>query len=230
MTRRAVSMAFAAEAMVFPGGAVDDADRALALALSSGTAEQIDDLSARIAAIRETIEECGLGIAASAPMDVDLIRRLRKDLGEGYGLADLVREHGLSFDYDALAPFARWCPPAGSASRRYDTRFYLAVAGDGHDEAAADGSETTELGWYTAHETLERADRGEVKIIFPTRRNLERLAQFGTLEELLHHVRTHAVTLISPWVEERDGERHLCIPEGAGYPVTSEKLSSAMRG
>jgi len=230
MARRAVSMAFAAGAVVFPGGAVDEADRALALASGSGTQEQMDDLAARIAAIRETIEECGLAIAASAPVGPDLVRTLRSGLDEGRGLADLIEKHGLSFDYDALAPFARWCPQVGGAKKRYDTRFYIAVAGDGHDQAIADGSETTELGWHTAQEMLERADRDEVKIIFPTRRNLERLAQFGTLDELLHHTQNQPVATISPWVEERNGEKHLCIPEDAGYPVTSEILSSAMRG
>ncbi len=39
----------------------------------------------------------------------------------------------------------------------------------------------------------------------------------------------HPVEKITPWVEERDGAPHVCIPEGIGYPVTSEPLETARR-
>jgi hypothetical protein len=37
------------------------------------------------------------------------------------------------------------------------------------------------------------------------------------------------VTKVTPWIEERHGETLLCIPEGIGYPVTSEPLETARR-
>jgi hypothetical protein len=35
---------------------------------------------------------------------------------------------------------------------------------------------------------------------------------------------------VTPWMEERDGETHLCIPDDLGYPVTSESVTNAERG
>jgi hypothetical protein len=37
------------------------------------------------------------------------------------------------------------------------------------------------------------------------------------------------VRQITPWVEERDGGRWVCIPEGIGYPVTAERYETARR-
>ena len=38
------------------------------------------------------------------------------------------------------------------------------------------------------------------------------------------------VRTITPYMEERDGEPHLCIPDDLGYPVTSEPITAALRG
>ncbi len=59
MVERAATMAFAAGAMVFPGGRIDPGDRALALAMGD------EALAPRLAAIRETIEEAGIAACAS---------------------------------------------------------------------------------------------------------------------------------------------------------------------
>jgi len=228
MAQRATTMAFAAGAMVFPGGAVDDADKDHAQSL--GLPFDMDDAAARIAAIRETIEECGMGIAASSPLSSATLDSIRQALLAGQSFAQCINAHSLSFDFEALTPFARWCPPASRAMKRYDTRFYIARAEEGHVPPVADGSETTKLGWYSAQQVLDHADAGKAKIIFPTRRNLERIAQCDTIDALLDHAHSHPVKLISPWVEDRNGDPHLCIPEGLGYPVTSEPIVNALRG
>jgi hypothetical protein len=67
-------------------------------------------------------------------------------------------------------------------------------------------------------------------VIYPTRRNLERLAQFGDFAAALAHVAQFPARMITPFMEEREGERWLTIPEDAGYPITSEPVTSAMRG
>jgi 8-oxo-dGTP pyrophosphatase MutT (NUDIX family) len=226
MTERSSSMRFAAGAWVFPGGAVDDADRAHAGQLPMSL--DLDDLAARIAAVRETVEECGLVLALRQAAPQQSAKLLRTSLGSGAGFATAAIEAGLAFDFDVLVPFARWCPPP-QISRRFDTRFYIAVAGEGHDAATPDGTETARLAWLTAGEVLDRANSGAARIIFPTRRNLERLSQFASAQELVDHARAHPVELISPWIEKRDGRDHLCIPEGLGYPVTSEPIESATR-
>lgn len=221
-------MSFAGGAVVFPGGGVDEADRAWAMSLDR-TADA-DDLAARIAAIRETIEETGFVPAlAGGALSAGRAAMLRQALHSGRALADLAMELALGFDFEALVPFARWCPPPGATPRRYDTRFYIAVATDHDHVVEADGNETASLGWHSADEILGRANEGRATVVFPSRRNLERLAQFGSAADLLDHARDHPVRMISPWIEMRDGADHLCIPEGLGYPVTSEPLTSARR-
>ncbi len=230
IAERAAGMAFAGGAMVFPGGAVDQADRAYAGHLyPSG---DVDDMASRIAAVREALEECGLCLAADrGRLSPEAVPEMRAALKAGRTLADIVSATRLSFDFEGLVPFARWCPPADRAHKRFDTRFYIAVARDEHHrDLTPDGGETVSLGWHSAREVLDRADAGRAKIIFPTRRNLERLAQFDSIEALLDHARAYPPRMISPRIELRNGEKHLCIPEDAGYPVTSEPLESAMRG
>jgi len=46
----------------------------------------------------------------------------------------------------------------------------------------------------------------------------------------LAQVAAYPPQLIVPFVETRYGEKHLCIPDGMGYPVTSQRLDWAMRG
>lgn len=222
-------MSFAGGAVVFPGGGVDEADRAWAMSLDR-TADA-DDVAARIAAIRETIEETGFVPAlAGGVLSAGRAAMLRQALHSGRALADLAMELALGFDFEALVPFARWCPPPGAAHRQYDTRFYIAVATDHDHVVEADGNETASLGWHSAEEVLQRANEGHATVIFPSRRNLERLAQFGSAADLLDHARAQPVSLIMPWIEAREGVDHLCIPDGMGYPVTSEPLETAMRG
>ncbi|MEQ1495862.1 MAG: NUDIX hydrolase, partial [Novosphingobium sp.] len=81
-----------------------------------------------------------------------------------------------------------------------------------------------------ATQALQMADTGEIKIIFPTRRNLERLAQFGSFDDALAHVAHFPSTMITPFMELRDGVPWLLIPPDAGYPVDGEMLESASRG
>ena len=76
----------------------------------------------------------------------------------------------------------------------------------------------------------EMAERGEIKVIFPTRRNLERLALFGSYGDALAHVAQFPVQMITPFMEMRDGQPWLLIPADAGYPVDGEALESAARG
>src|SRR6478752_2429270 len=70
IVERSAAMRFAGGALVFPGGRVDPGDHALA-ALHGGDA---DDLAARIAAIRETIEEAGLAIGVRGLGDSEAAR------------------------------------------------------------------------------------------------------------------------------------------------------------
>jgi 8-oxo-dGTP pyrophosphatase MutT (NUDIX family) len=221
MLERAETMAFAAGALVFPGGRIDPGDEALAVRFP-----EFPDAAARIAAIRETIEETGVAPALGPAPDA---AALREAMAGGRPFEALLDEMRLSLDLAALTPFARWCPNFREA-RRFDALFYLAEApGSGRTLHSADETESVHTFWASARTVLDEIEAGRAKAIFPTRRNLERLARFASLEEARADAKLHPVQRITPWVEERDGRRFVCIPEGIGYPVTCEPYESARR-
>ena len=224
MVERAKAMVFAGGAMVFPGGRIDPGDHALAELTGGG-----DETAARIAAVRETIEEAGLPIGLRSVPDRSTLARLRDALHAGDTLAEALAEAGATLDLDALVPWARW-RPAHANMRIFDTRFYLAKLPADAPCASVDQTENVRLVWATAQSVLDDADAGRLAIIFPTRRNLERLAQFASFEEAAAHAHATPIRIITPYAEQRDGGNFLCIPDDAGYPVTSEAITSAMRG
>ena len=84
--------------------------------------------------------------------------------------------------------------------------------------------------WTTAAGALEREREGEARMIFPTRRILERLALHRDFEAIKSDATAHPLDPVTPWVEEVNGTRFITIPEGIGYPVTREKLDGLWRG
>ena len=223
---RAATMSFAAGAIVFPGGRVDAGDRLLATHFPD---LDPDDAAARIAAIRETIEEAGVAVGFAKLPDAASLATMRRQLLEGIVFGDVIAAAGLRLDLLALTCFARWCPNMHQ-TRNFDTRFYVARMPDGAAMASVDATENVRLFWGTAQSVLDDAAAGKVQIIFPTHRNLERLAKLGSYEATLVETQVIAPEKITPFFEMRDGERYLCIPDDRGYPVTEELLTTAMRG
>ena len=223
MMERASNMAFAAGALVFPGGRIDPGDREVAAAYPD-----LPDAAARIAAVRETIEETGIAAGLAPAPDQATSAALREGLSGGAPFAALLEDAGLRLDLEALTPFARWCPNFRE-TRRFDTLFFLAEAQADLPSATADAAEAVRTFWASAAQVLAEVDSGRAHVIFPTRRNLERLARFASIAEARADAARHPVRKITPWVEERDGRPHVCIPEDAGYPVTSEPLETARR-
>ena len=225
MVERAKAMAFAGGALVFPGGRVDPGDHALAAVLGSPG----DETAARIAAIRETIEEAGLPIGLSPMPSIHAFEQLRAALHAGTAFGEALAEAGTSLDLETLEYFARW-RPAHAHARIFDTRFYLARLPAEAPAARVDETENVRLFWATAAHILAETDAGRATIIFPTRRNLERLAQFTDFSAAVANARAHPIRTVTPWSEMRDGVEHLCIPDDLGYPITSEPMSDAVRG
>lgn len=223
MVERTARMAFAGGAMVFPGGRVDPEDRAVA----EGRAEP--DAAFRIAAIRETLEESGIPVGIAPAPDPALAAELQRQLHDGANFGALLEARGLRLDLDALAPFARW-KPAFHQARIFDTIFFMAEAPQGDWRPHPQAGECEAVDWLSATDVLARVADGRASAIFPTVRNLERLAQFDSIAAARADAAAHPVETITPWIAEHDGEPHLFIPEGLGYPVTREPLASVRRG
>lgn len=229
MVQRSKEMRFAGGAAVFPGGRVDDADRELADTHDPSDEEHREELAARIASVRETLEETGLVVGLHQRPNLEEARAARAHLLETGIIAPVLERFGWTLDLAGLVPFSRWRPKHREI-RVFDTRFYLANLGTGAVDLLVDSTENTRLFWASASDALRMADSGEIKVIFPTRRNLERLAQFGSFEDALSHVEDYPSTMITPFMEMRDGVPWLMIPDDAGYPVRGEILESASRG
>src|SRR4029453_6538552 len=154
MVERTARMAFAGGAMVFPGGRIDDDDRLLA----AGHSEP--DAAARIAAIRETLEESGIAIGMAPDPGQELAGRLQNELHDGTPFGELLAANGLGLRLGALTTFARW-KPAFHQARIFDTLFFLAEAPLGPWKPRPQEGECENVEWMSAAEVLARVARSE---------------------------------------------------------------------
>jgi len=223
---RSAKMAFAAGALVFPGGRVDQDDYIVA---ATRPDLERDDAAARVTAIRETLEEAGVAVGFEPALSASQAADLRQSLSGGATLSAWLADHAIELDLDALVPFARWRPNF-KEHRIFDARFYIAQIGFDAHAASVDATENVHLFWARAADVIARAEAGEAHLIYPTMRNVERLAQLVNFDVALTHLAEHPVRLITPFVESRDGVDHLCIADGLGYPITARPLAEARRG
>jgi 8-oxo-dGTP pyrophosphatase MutT (NUDIX family) len=227
MLRRNLESTWVAGAYVFPGGAVDPEDRDPALAarcpgLEDARASALLGIAAGglgywVAAVRETFEEAGVLLARSAatgaPVDPTEpgLADLRDALNDGsITWRGLVESLDLLLDVGAIHAFSHWITPEG-APRRYDTRFFLVAAPDGH-AYSHDETETVASCWVRPAEALAAADREELELIFPTRKSLEVLSRFDRAEDLLAAVAAASAVAPStrpPFVPDSGGIRLL---------------------
>ena len=221
MVERAEGMAFAAGALVFPGGRIDQADRELG--------GKLDIDPAAIAAVRETVEETAIPVGLTAILSEAQAVEFQQALVTDQPFAELLKAGGLTIDADALTPFARWVPKF-HAVRRFDTLFFVARCPDGDWQPRVVEGECASAAWLTAADVLERERNGAARLIFPTRRTLERLAQHASFDAIRVDALAHPIEPVTPWVEERDGEKFITIPSHLGFPVTQERLDGLWRG
>jgi 8-oxo-dGTP pyrophosphatase MutT (NUDIX family) len=121
------------------------------------------------------------------PDDIEHARTLGIDEFRVAAARECLEEAGIPLDPSVLVEFARWVTPQG-APRRYDTRFFVAPAPDGH-EGVHDGSELVASAWMRPLDVLRAHARGDVDLILPTQRSLEVLARFDRVDALLADLR-----------------------------------------
>ena len=135
-------------------------------------------------------------------------------LDRSASFAGLVAREGLVPATDALVPFARWITP-DFMPKRFDTHFFLALAPP--DQALAhDGRETVDSIWIAPREALGEQGR-RFKLLFPTERNLWKLARHADAASALAAARTAPVVTVVPERAEVEGGPGLRIPREADY-------------
>jgi 8-oxo-dGTP pyrophosphatase MutT (NUDIX family) len=232
MLRRNLRSVFVAGAHVFPGGAVDPADRHADLeprcegrtdadaSAVLGLDPPTGGLAYWVAAIRECFEEAGVLLAydragllvdfSDPGVEARFVRHRRAvDLGRRR-LVEVCAEEGLRLAVDRLHYFSHWVTPVG-APRRYDTRFFVAGAPEGqiplHDER-----ETIAHTWITPSEALSRHRAGAWELILPTQRSLEAIAPFEDARTLL------ATVAAAPGVVADGEAARVVLPGDGGSP------------
>jgi 8-oxo-dGTP pyrophosphatase MutT (NUDIX family) len=195
MMRRHAKASFVPDAWVFPGGIVEASDRDL----GDGT----ELATMRVAAIRELFEESGIWLGA--PL-ADATAKRRALLNRERTFATLGQEAPL--DLNALVLTSRWITPIG-VPKRFDTCFFLAIAGDDAVPSVDDGEdgEAVEVRWITPSEAIET-----LPIVFPTLKNLEALAEYTTATELIDSRRGIEIATTRPVLVVENGKKKIILP------------------
>ncbi len=228
MVRRVVQSEFMPDVYVFPGGSASADDRlveetaGLCAPVASTAADPEGRTSlghgVRATAIRELFEEANVLLAyrdsTMLAINADTVVRFadyRRAFNERQGsLVDLATSEHLALATDHLTYFAHWITPEGMP-RRYDTHFFLAQAPI-EQEAAYDRLETSDGVWIQPAVALERFQRNEFPVAFPTFHQLRDLSAFNTTQEALITTTTRYVPTIIPIMRQQDGHVQLFLP------------------
>ncbi|HYH42233.1 MAG TPA: hypothetical protein VD867_09635 [Burkholderiales bacterium] len=218
---------------LFPGGALDPGDRAAAVAarcpgLDDDAASEAlgmphGGLAYWTAAIRESFEEAALLLAYDEsgalvnprePQRLERFDEYRRKLNAGeQEIGVMLESERLTLAVDRLTYFSHWITPV-NAPRRYDTRFFVAIAPEGQ-EAAADNVEAIHHVWVNPQEAVERHHAGEFKMRTPTIRTLEQFAPHESTSALIAAMRTlPKIPAMLPRIGP-EGER--LLPGDPGY-------------
>ena len=182
MLRRTLAAVFAGGIYVFPGGAVDDADRsprgltAWCDGLTDGEASDLLEVRAGglaywVAAIRECFEEAGVLLARRADGDGGALRRARRSSGRfteaphavhdgTLRLVDLCAAEGLRLATDGIQYVSHWI--TRSASRAASTPASSSPGRPRRQEPLHDDNETIASLWVHPADALARRGAGEL--------------------------------------------------------------------
>jgi 8-oxo-dGTP pyrophosphatase MutT (NUDIX family) len=227
---------FMGGAHVFPGGKVDSSDKEQSWRARVGrTTEEITaqlgesdadvGLGLLVAAVRETFEEAGVLLAKTAA-DVDL-SAIRQRIHGGSSFAKLARDIDMQIDSSALTPYARWVTPE-MESRRFDTRFYIAVLPEGQT-GSHDGTETTSATWLRPADAIESMFAGRIKLAPPTVRTLQWLGQFEDTGSVIADALSRKPPLVRPLLVTGNNGWFLALPGDPEHPEDEPVLPGATR-
>jgi glyoxylase-like metal-dependent hydrolase (beta-lactamase superfamily II)/8-oxo-dGTP pyrophosphatase MutT (NUDIX family) len=214
MLQRTQSAAFLGGAYVFPGGSLDktddDSSRVIGLTEAAANARLAipgGAMAYYVAAVRECFEEAGVLLACNKHNQmVSAERAAQLARHRDAPFLEFLRAEDLYIPAGALAYYGHWITAPGSA-RRFDTRFFVAVAPHGQ-EGTHDANETVHSLWTTPQEALERAERKEIDLVFATRHTLRDLGRFAEPEAAWAHANAMEVLANRAcWAEGRDGRK-----------------------
>jgi 8-oxo-dGTP pyrophosphatase MutT (NUDIX family) len=217
---------------VFPGGKLDpeDSENDLYTYCEGMNDEEAskqlgiadNGLSFWIACIRECFEEVGVLLAnPDDPImqNAKKLSKLREKLNnKEIFFKDICISESLRLRAKNIVPCAHWITPA-IEPKRFDTRFFLAKV-NVEQLASHDGFELTESFWIKPADALVKFTNGEMNMILPTIKNIEKLAEFSSSEEAFNYFQglgDNAIPPILPKFIKKDGEWIGFLPGEEGY-------------
>jgi 8-oxo-dGTP pyrophosphatase MutT (NUDIX family) len=213
---------FASGALVFPGGSVDKDDFVIATDLARcGGDHGIDEEARafRVAAVRETFEECGVLLARQRGSSALVSGARAAEIAvraAGLSFGELIAAEDLVLALDQLTPFAHWITPT-ALPKRFDTHFFIAAA-PADQLALHDGTESVDSIWINPAKALADAKAGRYTVVFATRLNIEMLGREDNVAAAIEASRTRKIVTVRPEILSRDGKgAKLRIPLEAGY-------------
>lgn len=178
MTKRPATMKFLAGHYVFPGGAVDEKDSLLSNRLIAPTDQANIPLAYYVAAAREVYEEIGVFLGCDRtgePLSFqkeeslnDRKRLLKKEIS----FIELLKEKEAALDCRCFTYIGHKTTPAKSPIR-FDTRFFITRLPK-RQQPIPDPYEVAEARWIYPKDALHAYEKGEIKLINPTIRSLEK--------------------------------------------------------
>jgi 8-oxo-dGTP pyrophosphatase MutT (NUDIX family) len=233
LQRRVAGMAFAGGMTVFPGGGVDATDVPDPDAWSGpdpawwGARLGCDaELAGALvqAAVRETFEECGVLLAGPGRFEDSLVARERAALvARRRTLGQVLADAGLVLRADLLRAWARWITPT-SQPKRYDTAFFVALVPEGQ-EADAHTTEAVEATWWHPAEALEHWQRGDMKLMAPTIRSLQEIADHAESAAVLAAADARELRPVTPRLVSRDGRIVVVLPGDPDFEAAADHIA-----
>lgn len=209
MTQRSLKLRFLGGYYVFPGGKVDAQDSdpeaiSRCRGVTPGESKRLlnSDLGPEkclaywVAGIRELFEEAGILLALNRRNEFPdfNVRRVRKGFDKYRKLIQdgeikmnhMMKKAQLRYAAGQLIYFSHWITPPGPP-KRFDTRFFIALVPPSqrpryHIEEVREGI------WLKPQEALDKASRGEWKMIPPTIISLQTIARHETPDDLLREL------------------------------------------
>lgn len=235
MVRRHAKAGFMAGAYVFPGGILDQDDRAWSRVVGRSPSDAADllgeddatlALALHVAAVRETFEEAGV-LLADGLGDVDLAS-VRTRLNAGGSFPALADEHDFTLRLDGLAPWSRWVTPT-IERRRYDARFFVARAPE-RQRANHDQIEVTAGEWLTPSAALERWASGSIQLPPPTLRTIEQLDTLRSIDAVFETASAAgAPAPVQPHFVQDGDVPTLTLPGDPAHPLDERRIWGSTR-
>ena len=222
------------EAYVFPGGKLDTHD---------SSPEAISALDCDAATLALQLGEPGIDKSVSAGLFVAALRELFEEAGvllsqgtsrpsstEPAAWQAWLAEQPTRLLASHIAPWSRWITPrmAALSKKRFDTRFFLALA-PADQIASHDNFEATASVWLPPVEALQRYHRGEIEMAPPQIMSLAHLARYRTASDALQAARSQTPPCICPENFAEDGEVILCYPGDPKHSVQVRALPGPTR-